>query len=223
VSTQPSQLASRIHGCTACDSLPLSAAVTVRPFVKPCSEFDIYTTWKPEPVSVVFIAEAPPGNSEGYFYDPRSHPGYREILRTELFKLLRLEGIDTAPRLAAFKARGYVLLDAVKCRCKKTDGQPPQAVTTTCGRRWLRSELDEFRNVERICVLGRAALRALSQLEGFEGLGQYSVRGDCGRVFATERVKVLIWPFLGWRNERVYRQHLSTFERFCFVPTQPSG
>ena len=91
VNTMPSELATRIRGCTACDSLPLSAAVTVRPFIKPCSEFDIYTSWKPEHVSLVFIAEAPPGNSDGYFYDPRSHPGYREILRTALFDLLRLE------------------------------------------------------------------------------------------------------------------------------------
>ena len=219
----PSELATRIRGCTACDSLPLSAAVTVRPFVKPCAEFDIYTSWKPERVSLVFIAEAPPGNSEGYFYDPRSHPGYREILRTQLFDLLRLGGIDTAARLAAFRARGYVLLDAVKCRCKKTDGQPPRGVTTTCARRWLRTELDEFPNVERICILGRAALLALSQLDGFGGLAQYSVKRDCGRVFSTNRVKVLIWPFLGWWNERVYRQHLPTLKRFCFVPGDASN
>jgi len=220
VNTMPSELATRIRGCTACDSLPLSAAVTVRPFIKPCSEFDIYTSWKPEHVSLVFIAEAPPGNSDGYFYDPRSHPGYREILRTALFDLLRLEGTDNAARLATFKARGYVLIDAVKCRCKKTGPQPPSSVTKTCATKWLRWELEQMGSPNRICLLGKTALLALSEVDGFDQLSRYSVTSHCGQTCVVGRQKVLIWPFPSKRNAHIYRTKLDSLREFCRAGVQ---
>lgn len=88
----PSELSQIILSCTECNKLEDSVAETVRPFVKPCAHFDIYTNWKPVPVKVAFIAEAPPGNSEGYFYDPLPHVNYRETLRASLFDLLELKG-----------------------------------------------------------------------------------------------------------------------------------
>lgn len=81
MSDLPSQLAKRILPCQECEKLGIRAARTVRTFVKPCAEFDIYAERKPSPVKVLFLAEAPPGNSKGYFYDPAAHAGYKEILR----------------------------------------------------------------------------------------------------------------------------------------------
>jgi len=211
------ELSRLILPCRECDKLPASATSSVSPFVKPCAEFDIYANWKPIPVKVLFIAEAPPGNTNGYFYDPRPHTGYKETLRKALFGLLELKGSDTAAKLDDFKRRGYFLADAVKCRCKKPNGQPPRAVTKTCARKWLGRELQEVGNPGRICVLGKAALLALSQVPGFEHVSGYSVTDDCSEVVETDGAKVLIWPFLGWRNERHYRQKVPVFKEFCYV------
>ncbi len=75
--------------------------------------------------------------------------------------------------------------------------------------------------IERICILGKAALLALSQLAGFDELARYSVRRDCGRVVTVAGRRVLVWPFLGWRNERAYASHVSIFREFCRVPVPP--
>lgn len=95
-----SKLAKRILPCQECDRLASVAAASVRPFAKPCAQFDIYTKWKPSAVKVPCIAEAPPGTSEGYFYDHLPRPGSREILRRNLFDLLEFKGADTAAKLA---------------------------------------------------------------------------------------------------------------------------
>lgn len=212
---QLSKLSQKILPCNECARLPDKAAQTVRPYVKPCAELDIYANWKPAPIRLVFIAEAPPGDSKGYFYDPRPHPNYKETLRRELFKLLDLNLGDATTKLAEFKRRGYFLLDAIKCRCKKRNGQPPKPVTTTCARKWLSEELEEVGRPEKICILGKAALLALSEVVGFQGLKTYSVKDDCGEVVKIGQHKVLIWPFLGWRNERYYGAKVSTFKKFC--------
>lgn len=195
--------------------------MTVRPFVKPCAEFDIYAERKSGPIKVLFLAEAPPGSSKGYFYDPLPHPGYKEILRKSLFELLEITGSDTEAKLVHFEARGYFLADAVKCRCKKTGGQPPTPVTRTCGRKWLPEELQELGKPRRICILGRSALLALSQVQGFEELADHSVIEDCGEVIPAAWAEVLIWPFLGWRNQRRYAAHLPVFRSFCYVDAKP--
>ena len=203
--------------CAECKALSDSDAATVRPFRKPCAQFDIYTTWKPRPFRVVFIAEAPPANSDGYFYDSKPHANYKETLRKALFELLQLEVNGTEARLFEFRRRGYFLVDAIKCRCEKKNGQPPESVTKTCSRKWLTPELEEIGFASRICVLGKAALLALSQVKGFEGLLRYSVIRDCGKVIWAEGREVLIWPFLGWRNERHYLPKIPMFKRFCCV------
>lgn len=194
-----------------------SVAATVRPFVKPCSQLDIYTNWKPDPVKVVFLAEAPPGKSEGYFYDHRSHLGYAETLRKALFDFLELDSPNTKGNLVQFKRRGYLLLDAVKCRCKKKGGQPPTGVRRTCATRWLGRELHEIPGAARIVVLGRTALLGLSEVEEFEQLARCSVIDNCGEVREIADRTVLIWPFPNWRNEDTFRPHLTTFKKFCFV------
>ncbi len=211
---QLSELSLRIHTCTDCEELPRDLALTVQPFLKPCAQFDIYSNWKPNSVSVVFIAESPPGTSEGYFYDPQPRSGYKEILRKALFDLLEISKGDTNIKLDQFKRRGFFLLDAIKCRCKKKGGQPPQPVTKTCARKWLSEELEEIGNTRRICILGKAALLALSELDGLGGLTEYSVRENCGEVVEYGQYSVLIWPFLGWRNERNYRSKISIFKEF---------
>jgi len=203
--------------CAECKALSDSDAATVRPFRKPCAQFDIYTTWKPRPFRVVFIAEAPPANSDGYFYDSKPHANYKETLRKALFELLELKGDDTSARLFEFKKRGYFLVDAIKCRCKKTNGQPLASVTRTCAGKWLAQELEEVGSPSRICVFGLAARLALSQVKGFEELSRYSVTRDCGEVIKAERGEVLIWPFLGWRNEEYYLPKIPMFKRFCCV------
>jgi len=207
VNVTPSQLVVKIGGCIACDSLPPAAAATVRPFVKPCAEFAIYIRWRPVNLTVAFIAESPPGTSEGYFYDPEPRPGYAEVLRRALFRILSLPGEDVSSKLTAFKQRGYMLLDAVKCRCKKTGPQPPQSVTKLCGRMWLQRELVEIGNPLRVCVLGKTALLALSQVAGFESLTRWTVSRNCGSVVKAGQCEILIWPFPSDRNSHILPRH----------------
>lgn len=211
----PSDLSKQILPCRACETLSPRAAASVRPFVKLCASLDIYTHWKPNPVKVLFLAEAPPGNSKGYFYDPIRHEGYRETLRRKLFELLEVTGRDRAAQLVEFKRLGYFLADAIKCRCKKFNGQPPEAVTRMCAGKWLLKELEELGWPRRICVLGKAALLALSQVPGFESLGGRSLSEDCGEVVTAGWARVLIFPFLSGRNKRIYATHLDEFKAFC--------
>ena len=211
-----SGLAAQMATCTACVTLG-RVALTVAPFIKPASEFDIYSRWRPDNVMVAFVAESPPGTSEGYFYDPQPRPGYAEILRRALFKLLSIPGEGTLAKLIAFKERGYMLLDAVKCRCKKTGPQPPRSVTKLCGQTWLQTELAEIGNPLRVCVLGKAALLALSQVAGFGSLTRCAVTRNCGSVIKAGQYEVLIWPFPSDRNSHIYRDTLDTFKRFCHV------
>jgi len=96
-----SELSKRILHCTECNELPNSKAATVRSFTKPCAQFDIYTNWKSERVSVAFIAEAPPRNSDGYFCDPEPCANYKETLRKALFESLELAGKSTSANLLA--------------------------------------------------------------------------------------------------------------------------
>ena len=219
VITQPSPLAARIRGCTACDSLASSAAATVRPFKKPCAQFNIYTRWLPDSVRVAFIAESPPGKSEGYFYDPAPTPGYAQLLRRGLFGLLELLGHDTATRLTAFKDRGYILLDTVKCRCRKRGSHPATTITATCATTWLGKELEEIGAPRRLCILGRTALEGLSQVTGFGPLGRYTVSENTGETASIGTHEVLIWPFPSPRNAYIFRSHISRFKQFCNVPS----
>lgn len=210
---QSSGLSKQILACTECARLGDSRADTVKPFIKPCANFDIYTNWKTTPVKVAFIAEAPPGNSEGYFYDPTPHVNYMETLRNSLFDLLELRGETTTAKLAQFKENGYFLVDAIKCRCRKKSGQPPKSITTICAEKWLTKELTEL-TPSRICTLGKAAKLALSQLKAFRELSAYSVTADCGRIVETEMCPVMIWPFPSWRNEKYYTSKIDLFKRF---------
>lgn len=211
---QSSELSKQILACTECAKLDNSLADTVRPFVKPCANFDIYTNWKIAPVRVAFVAEAPPGNSEGYFYDPNPHVNYMETLRNSLFELLELKGETTAAKLAQFKENGCFLIDAIKCRCRKKSGQPPESITVTCAGKWLTKELTAL-TPRRICTLGKAAKLALSQVKGFRELSTYSVTTNCGRIVETEMCPVMIWPFPSWRNEKYYTSKINEFKRFC--------
>jgi hypothetical protein len=152
--------------------------------VKPSADFDIYSDWKPQAITVAFVAEAPPGNSDGYFYDPEPRPNYAETLRRALFEFLRVEGADTRAKLEMFKGRGYILLDTVKCRCRKKGdaGQLPTAIIRTCAGTWLGRELEEVGSPAPICLLGRAALRGLAEVPGFEALSALTIDRDAPAI-----------------------------------------
>jgi len=93
--------------CTDCKKFPTSSTLERWSFQKPSIKYRTRTDWKPQHVVVVFIAESPPGTSEGYFYEPKPIMGYAEVLRNHLLDLLGIAHDDLKCALKEFKERGY--------------------------------------------------------------------------------------------------------------------
>jgi uracil-DNA glycosylase len=199
--------------CADCRKYAVSSTLKRWNFQKPCVQYETHAVWKPDPVKVLFVAESPPGTSEGYFYDPEKHEGYKEILRTELFRLLRIDGTGTDTRLAQFKKRAYFLSDAVKCRCDKgTRPQVPRSLATNCGRNWLMRELTLLKP-DKVCTLGRAALMALATVPGYQELSTKKAGRDCGTIVHAKR-PVLVWVFPSDRTSNYTKGKENVFSKF---------
>lgn len=186
--------------------------------MKPCTELNIYTRWRPKgSVKVLFIAESPPRNSEGYFYNPKTDKNCKPTLRVSLFELLEIGARNAESGLQEFKDRGFFLVDTIKCRCRKRSGSPPRSVIRTCATKWLPQELSHLRWPKRICILGKTAQLGLSMVNGFQNVADYRVTSDCGKTVKCEKVDVLIWPFPSRRNRKHYASKVSAFRSFCHV------
>ena len=149
----------QLSTCEDCRKFSASSTLEKWHFQKPCIKYKTHTDWKPEHVKVVFIAEAPPGTSEGYFYEPKPTEGYAEILRTHLLDLLKIDHTDITEALKKFKKSGYFLTDAIKCRCDKgSRSHPPSELSENCGRRWLGRDLTSL-DPDRVCALGKTGPR----------------------------------------------------------------
>jgi len=183
-----------LNGCKDCRKFATSSTLERWNFQKPCIKYRTHIDWKPERVKVVFIAEAPPGTSEGYFYEPKPIEGYAEILRNHLLGLLGINHDDIEQALKEFKKNGYFLTDAIKCRCDKGDrSHPPKALAGNCGRKWLEREL-WILEPHKICILGKTAKEAQEVVPGYEELRTKTVGPNCGETLDARR-PVLVWVF----------------------------
>lgn len=176
-------ISDRLQSCDQCRRFEGKIAID-----KPYLRFQVEEKWRPSQVKVLFIAESPPWDRERYFYK-QDMTGNNTNLQKELFKYLNLSSLED------FKARGYYLIDAIKCRLNKRSGKEhvPQAVLSACGANFLLEELQELKPA-MIFVLGNSAKKALQNLPPFEKLVGHKVTEGFDETLAGYRVILSVYP-----------------------------
>jgi hypothetical protein len=76
-----------------------------------------YAYPKKAPITILFVAESPPAQGKGFFYD-ESHNN--TIFRDTLFEYINLAGLGPVHGLQEFNNKGYYLADAINCRWDKS-------------------------------------------------------------------------------------------------------
>jgi uncharacterized phage protein (TIGR02220 family) len=154
---------------------------------KPYVVFQVEKRWLPSKVKVLFLAESPPWSRDRYFYKT-GMTGNKTHLQKEVLNYLNLAS------LSEFKAKGYFLIDAIKCRLnkQKTEHVPAQ-VLGNCTNRFLQAELDRL-NPCTIFVLGNSAKHALEQLALIKELESHKVSEDFDGMIAGRRVILCVYP-----------------------------
>jgi uncharacterized phage protein (TIGR02220 family) len=149
-------LSQEIENCQLC--IQYANAIDFKE--KPCIVFQVEKQWLPSKVTVLFLAESPPWSKDRYFYKT-DMTGNKTHLQKEVLRYLNLASLQE------FKAKGYFLIDAIKCRLnKQVNEHVPTPVLGNCANRFLQKELDSF-NPSTIFVLGNSAKHALEQLAFF--------------------------------------------------------
>lgn len=160
--TNWTELEELIKRCTKCREAGL-------PGVK-CPDARVPTV-EPKNVKLLFISEAPPLNTQFYFYDENSN----DRLRTRLFGILRTMGYEIST-IKDFVEAGFFLLPTVKCPSVR-DGcntAPGGRIIKLCAAQHLKQEIECIRPAG-ICLLGRTALHGLLCLRD---LGAARVHGS---------------------------------------------
>jgi len=218
------EIEEKVRGCDKCRGLgPIN--VDSKPYLK----HNVYKEWVPERLECLFIAESPPGDSERFFYDPKS----KSQLRENLFDLLGIKR-KNYDGLLEFKEKGFLLVDAVECRVKKRDGEEVErsilkkAVRNCSYILKLKLELARL-GTAKLAVMGRTALEALKVL-GFSELKGLRVMRNFGEVVDSQGFKVflLFLPFtrnLAKVKRRLKGEGLKELRekllRFCASSTSP--
>lgn len=154
---------------------------------KPYVVFEVEKCWLPDRVKVLFLAESPPWCRERYFYKT-DMTGNMTHLQKEVLGYLNLAS------LTEFRAKGYLLIDAIKCRLnKQTNQHVPTPVLSNCTNLFLQKELNRF-NPETIFVLGNSAKNALQMLPCFETLKNHRISEDFDGAIAGRRVIFCVYP-----------------------------
>jgi len=167
---------------------------------KPYVVFQVEKLWMPEKVVVLFLAESPPWSKDRYFYKT-DMKGNKTHLQKEVLSYLNLGS------LSEFKAKGYLVIDAIKCRLnKQVSEHVPAEVLRNCTNRFLQKELDLL-NPETIFVLGNSAKHALEQLSCFNELKVHKISEGFDGVVAGRRVILCVYP--GGKT----RMHAKSIER----------
>jgi uracil-DNA glycosylase len=176
-------ISSKLQSCSQCHRFDGKVAVD-----KPFLRFLVEEKWRPSVVKVLFVAESPPWDKERYFYK-QDMTGNNTNLQKELFRYLNLNSLD------GFKAKGYYLIDAVKCRLNKRGGKEhiPQEIIATCGATFLLDEIKELKP-SAIFVLGNSAKKALQNLPPFSDLASHKVTEDYDKVLCGIRVILCVYP-----------------------------
>jgi hypothetical protein len=97
--------------------------------------------------------------------------------------------------LEEFKARGYFLIDAIKCRLNKRGDKEhiPHQVLTACAGTFLLEEIGDLKP-ETIFILGNSAKKALQNLPPFTGLADHKVTEGLDETFNGYRVILSVYP-----------------------------
>jgi uracil-DNA glycosylase len=155
---------------------------------KPYLRFQVEEKWCPSKVNVLFVAESPPWDKERYFYK-QDMTGNGTNLQKELFRYLNLTSLEE------FKARGYYLIDAIKCRLNKCGGKEhvPRKVLAACAGTFLLEEIEEL-DPETIFVLGNSAKKALQTLPPFVDLARHRVIEGFDETLSGYHVILSVYP-----------------------------
>ena len=115
----------------------------------------------PRAVKLLFITEAPPLNSQSYFFNERAN----DRLRERLFGILQDDVRLPIETLADFVAAGFYLLPTVKCPSAREahNTAPGGSVIPLCADAHLSRELTSIKPAG-ICLLGRTALQGFLAL-----------------------------------------------------------
>jgi uracil-DNA glycosylase len=154
---------------------------------KPYNVFQVEKLWLPSKVTVLFLAESPPWSRDRYFYKT-DMTGNKVHLQKEVLGYLNLAS------LSEFKAKGYFLIDAIKCRLnKQTTEHVPARILCNCTNCFLQKELDRL-NPSAIFVLGNSAKHALEHLVMFKELKSHKISEDFDGMIAGRRVILCVYP-----------------------------
>jgi uracil-DNA glycosylase len=198
-------LQNEIKRCRKCGALRLSGVQ--------CPDARVPTI-EPRAVKLLFISEAPPLNSQSYFFNERAN----DRLRERLFGILQDDVRLPIATLADFVAAGFYLLPTVKCPSAREahNTAPGGNVTQLCADAHLSRELTYIKPAG-ICLLGRTALQGFLALRGqghvrMQGTSKLSrnVSEVAGTLFAAELVRtnhtVLVIPSY-WPTRRHRKYH----------------
>ena len=117
-------------------------------------------TLEPQNVKLLFVSEAPPLNTQFYFYNENSN----DRLRNRIFGILRDMGYELNS-IRDFNDAGFYLLPTVKCPSAR-DGRntaPSASVIKLCAGRYLKREI-EYIKPDGVVLLGRTALQGFLRL-----------------------------------------------------------
>lgn len=194
----------RIRQCEDCKKYAQVLCTKPKPYVK----FDVLEKWKPAKVKVLFIAESPPKDGdEAYFYNDQTEGR----LKDKIFNLLYIREETAEKRLQRFKERNFFLIDTLKCRLDKSKKKYiPQKIIKSCAENFLQQEIDDLKP-DKICVLGKTALRGLKALTTFRG-GLSEIRKiteNCGKELAISGYEIVLCVFPSNRN-RKYQSYMKS-------------
>ncbi len=146
------QLQAEIKRCRKCDAACLRGVQ--------CPDARVPTI-EPRAVKVLFISEAPPLNSNSYFFNEHAS----DRLRERLLGILRADVGLPIETLDAFVAAGFYLIPTVKCPSAREacNTAPGASVIQLCADAHLSRELAYIKPAG-ICLLGRTALQGFLAL-----------------------------------------------------------
>jgi uracil-DNA glycosylase family 4 len=140
-------------------------------------------TLEPQNVKLLFVSEAPPLNTQFYFYNERSN----DRLRNRVFEILRGMGFEICS-IRDFVEAGFYLLPTVKCPSARNglNAAPNESVITLCAAEHLKREI-AYIKPDGVCLLGRTALQGLLHLRNLEGVHMHDSI-DGGTTVAVSEV-----------------------------------
>lgn len=184
------ELLSELEKCKRCVDLGFADSNRLRTGQKPYVKFEVERKWRPNRVSVLFIAESPPKNGEQrYFYNPTTND--RNSLRKEILKYLDLESLEE------FRNKGYFLIDAIKCRLNKSRQLKSPLrlgkIAKTCTNQFLLREIENLKP-KTLFVLGNTAKKALDSFHKFHELSKHRVTEEFDQKMDSCRVVLCVFP-----------------------------